>query len=223
MNQISTRAISRGVAKTLKTSKSKISLRKSPKQERSKDLVGAVMAAAARILESAGSETLTTNKVAQLAGVSIGSLYQYFPGKDAIFSTLIEQQLDSNAAHYAQFIETHKNDEAPLLMKALIADVVDLFVERKVFIATLFGEVPKLKKTRDVLYRRNRIILLFVDLLKSRSSELRDPSNIEEQVYVISHAVLGLLQTSVLENFESHPPEVLKKELLKLMTSYLLK
>jgi AcrR family transcriptional regulator len=211
------------VAKTVKPSKSKISLRKSPKQERSKDLVSAVMAAAARILESAGTEALTTNKVAQMAGVSIGSLYQYFPGKDAIFSTLIEQQLDVNAAHYRLFIEAHKDDEAPLLLKALVDDVVDLFVERKIFIATLISEVPKLKKTRDVLYRRNKIVSLFNDLLKARSSELRDPSNVDQQVYVISHAILGILQTAVLENFESQTPEILKIELFKLITSYLLK
>lgn len=158
-----------------------------------------------------------------MAGVSIGSLYQYFPGKDAIFSKLIEKQLDANAERYREFVERHRQDEPHVLIEALMSDVVDLFYQRKAFISSLFAETPKLKKTREVLYRRNQIVQIFVELLKSRPETLRDPSNIDEQVYVISHATLGLLQASVLENFETQSPEVLKRELVKIATNYLLK
>ena len=50
--------------------------------------------AAARILEERGLEGYTTNAVAKLAGVSVGSLYQYFPNKDAITRALIAQEAD---------------------------------------------------------------------------------------------------------------------------------
>jgi AcrR family transcriptional regulator len=54
--------------------------------------VGVILEAAAHILEQQGFESYTTNSIAERAGVSIGSLYQYYPGKDAITIALIEQQ-----------------------------------------------------------------------------------------------------------------------------------
>lgn len=75
---------------TEQTHQPQASPRKKPLQARSKATVDAVLAAAAHILSRHGS--LTTNAVAERAGVSIGSLYQYFPNKDAILVALIERQ-----------------------------------------------------------------------------------------------------------------------------------
>jgi AcrR family transcriptional regulator len=66
--------------------------RKRPAQSRSAETVNAVLEAAARILERDGLEGYTTNTVAERAGVSIGSFYQYFPNKDALTVALIEQE-----------------------------------------------------------------------------------------------------------------------------------
>jgi AcrR family transcriptional regulator len=63
--------------------------RKTPIQGRSKATCDAVLEAAARILEEEGRAALTTNRIAERAGVSVGSLYQYFPGKEAIVAELI--------------------------------------------------------------------------------------------------------------------------------------
>jgi AcrR family transcriptional regulator len=66
--------------------------RKRPRQERSAETVAVIVEAAARILERDGLEGYTTNAVAERAGVSIGSLYQYFPHKEAITRALIERE-----------------------------------------------------------------------------------------------------------------------------------
>jgi AcrR family transcriptional regulator len=66
--------------------------RKTPAQSRAVETVAAVLEAAARILEERGFAGYTTNAVAERAGVSIGSLYQYFPGKDAVTAALIERE-----------------------------------------------------------------------------------------------------------------------------------
>lgn len=63
--------------------------RKAPRQARSRATCDAILQAAAHILERQGSDTLTTNLVAEVAGVSIGSLYQYYPTKEAILAELI--------------------------------------------------------------------------------------------------------------------------------------
>jgi AcrR family transcriptional regulator len=68
--------------------------RKQPGQARSVDTVAAILEAAAHILEEDDYSQYSTNTIAKRAGVSIGSLYQYFPGKDAITIALIQQQGD---------------------------------------------------------------------------------------------------------------------------------
>ncbi|MEE7504108.1 TetR family transcriptional regulator [Methylobacterium mesophilicum] len=65
-----------------------ISKRKQPRQARSSDLVAAVLEAAAQVLAEVGAARFTTARVAERAGVSIGSLYQYFPNKAAILFQL---------------------------------------------------------------------------------------------------------------------------------------
>lgn len=62
--------------------------RKAPQQARSNDLVAAVLEAAIQVLEKEGASRFTTTRVAEKAGVSVGSLYQYFPNKAAILFRL---------------------------------------------------------------------------------------------------------------------------------------
>ncbi|NYE27617.1 AcrR family transcriptional regulator [Rhodanobacter sp. K2T2] len=74
-------------------SKQKIKVvRKRPRQSRSKDTFEVILEAAAEVLESDGFAGYNTNAVADRAGVSVGSVYQYFPNKDALTIVLIERE-----------------------------------------------------------------------------------------------------------------------------------
>ena len=68
--------------------------RRAPKQQRSRQTVEAVLEAVQRVVRRHGAEAITTNRVAEAAGVSIGSLYQYFPDKQAIFMALHDRHVD---------------------------------------------------------------------------------------------------------------------------------
>ena len=69
--------------------------RKKASQERSRATVDAILAATARILVKSGYDRASTNKIAQAAGVSIGSVYQYFPSKEALVAAVIERHIGS--------------------------------------------------------------------------------------------------------------------------------
>ncbi len=69
----------------------RLKARRNPRQERSRQTVEAIVEAAGRLLVEHGRAAVTTNAVAQRAWVSIGSVYQYFPNKDSIFSALQER------------------------------------------------------------------------------------------------------------------------------------
>jgi AcrR family transcriptional regulator len=66
--------------------------RKAPKQTRSQATVETILAAAARVLAKQSLAGFNTNRVAEVAGVSVGSLYQYFPNKAALVSALIDRE-----------------------------------------------------------------------------------------------------------------------------------
>src|SRR5262245_45140993 len=68
--------------------------RKKPKQNRSQATVEAILTATARILVRDGFDRASTNRIAMEAGVSIGSLYQYFPSKEALVAALAERHCD---------------------------------------------------------------------------------------------------------------------------------
>jgi AcrR family transcriptional regulator len=71
---------------------SAIEPRRSPRQARSAVTVDAILDAAAHVLETAGMDAFNTNAIAERAGVSIGSLYQYFQAKEAILAALIRRK-----------------------------------------------------------------------------------------------------------------------------------
>jgi len=79
------------------TRKTRTTPRKLPQQDRSKVTVDAILTATARI-DSRRYDRATTNRIAELAGVSIGSLYQYFPSKEALVTSLAEQHVNTMMA-----------------------------------------------------------------------------------------------------------------------------
>ncbi|HEY0255011.1 MAG TPA: helix-turn-helix domain-containing protein, partial [Kofleriaceae bacterium] len=68
--------------------------RKHPTQGRSKHTVAAILEATIRVLDEVGSDRLTTTRVAEVAGVSVGTLYQYFPNRDALINALLADHLE---------------------------------------------------------------------------------------------------------------------------------
>jgi AcrR family transcriptional regulator len=84
-----------------------ISERKRPRQARSERLVADILEAASRVLARAGARRFTTARVAEAAGVSVGSLYQYFPNKESIlFRLQANEWLETGALIDTQFIDT---------------------------------------------------------------------------------------------------------------------
>lgn len=96
--------------------------RKAPLQRRSAQTVEAVLEAAARILETRGLDGYTTNAVAERAGVSIGSLYQYFPNRDALTVALIERETAQLVADVeAAALLENSRDSVQAMVRASVA------------------------------------------------------------------------------------------------------
>ncbi|HVK99244.1 MAG TPA: helix-turn-helix domain-containing protein [Dongiaceae bacterium] len=99
-----------------KTAKTPAKHRIAPSQPRSRQKVEFIIEAATRILRSQGIAGFTTNRIAEVAGVSIGSLYQYFRDKDAILEVIVQRHLDEIGA-IAQSGSSEQSDDAAKLTR----------------------------------------------------------------------------------------------------------
>lgn len=96
-------------------------MRRTPKQERSRSTVDTILEAAARVLAKLGWAKFTTNEVARVAGVSVGSLYQYFPSKLALAEAIRQRHL---AAVLSVLPDSDSRDGA-MSLKRQVAKLVD--------------------------------------------------------------------------------------------------
>ncbi len=119
--------------------------RKLPRQERSRRLVEAVLDATARILAESGYARLTTNAAAERANVSIGSLYQYFPNKDALVAGVVDRH--GRRVYDTIMAEAGAEEPASLdaAIRSMVAGVVAAHRIDPVLHGVLEAEMPRLR------------------------------------------------------------------------------
>ncbi|MBL8632382.1 MAG: TetR family transcriptional regulator [Myxococcales bacterium] len=105
--------------------KARINPRKLPTQERSKQLVDSLLSATANILVRRGYEGLTTNRVADEAGVSVGSLYQYFPNKESLVEALIRRWSDGLMETIADHYLEVRNESIETAVDTMVRAALD--------------------------------------------------------------------------------------------------
>ncbi len=196
--------------------------RRKPKQDRARALVDAILTATAQILRAEGSAATTTNKIAVRAGVSVGSLYQYFPNKTALYTALAERHVATLEASLApliqRFVAEPEVDIVALVVETLLAlNSVD---------APLHAELQRLElwgQTSDVLVGfRQRAEALIAEVLTARAETLPRPLDDPELVArVLVRAIGGVLDVFLDEQPEALGEPALVDNLTRLVAAYL--
>ncbi|RKH66102.1 TetR/AcrR family transcriptional regulator [Corallococcus sp. AB049A] len=101
--------------------RAKLSPRKTPTQERSRATVDALVQATADILVRDGYAKLTTNRIADRAGVNVASLYQFFPGKEALVAEVQRRHVKAERAAMREVLATRKFSTLKELIQTLVA------------------------------------------------------------------------------------------------------
>ena len=101
--------------------------RRIPRQARAGETVALILEAAAQILEAGGLPAFTTNAVAERAGVSIGTLYQYFADKNAILLALARQQMTIGLADIGRALQGESNPSVEGRVRAVVQTMVNAF------------------------------------------------------------------------------------------------
>lgn len=137
--------------------------RKLPVQQRSRANVERILEAAASLLDEKGYDHLTTAAIARQAGCSIGSIYQYFPNKHAIMTSLVERWLAADNEVLEQVEKNHGQYESVIEeFVALTERLVQVYKEQKGLFAlvTLIRIIPELHEMAEVHDRQYAIRLM---------------------------------------------------------------
>ena len=184
--------------------------RKEPRQERARATVDAILAATARVLVKEGYDRASTNRIALEAGVSVGSLYQYFPSKEALVAALIERHSTDMIRFLEGRVASHSPD-APL--RTLVREVVHAMVEAHRVDPKLhrvvMEQVPRVGALKRLTELDEHALLLIRSFLEMRKKEIR-PRNLKLAAFLLASLVEAVTHGAVL----MHPEYLVDLELV---------
>lgn len=196
--------------------------RKTASQRRSRLTVEALLEATARILVREGFDKASTNRVAEVAGVSIGSLYQYFPSKEALVAALIDR-------HNRQVMQAVRGELAEALnlpMEEAVRRLVSVAVKAhridpKLHRA-LTEQIPRVGRLENVEFFNRQYFVLFENYLESRRDEIRI-ADLGLAAFVCVTAIEALTHTAVLHRKMTSVEQVkaLVEQATRLVVEYL--
>ncbi len=166
--------------------------RKSPRQARSVDTVETILTAAARVLERESLAGFNTNRVAEVAGVSVGSLYQYFPNKSALVAALIDRHESALAASIEACVAAHHDRSLREALLALVDIGIAQQYTRPTLAAALDHEEARLPLGPRLREYEQRIGAAVMTLLQRHAAELAAPPQPRDvqDIFVIAKAMI---------------------------------
>ncbi len=195
--------------------------RKKPTQARATATVDAILEATARILSRDGYDLLSTNRVAEAAGVSIGSLYQYFPSKDALLAALVDKHREAVLSLVVKRMA--ELSEAPLrvAVREMVRAMIELHLENPKLHRVLFEQVPRVGKLKPMLEAIEVHAAGMVrGALEARKDEVR-AMNLDLAAFLVSHAVESLTHAAVIGGAAPGSIDEVTEEITRLVLGYL--
>jgi AcrR family transcriptional regulator len=195
--------------------------RKLPKQARSEATVEAILEAAAQVFERHGYAAGTTNRIAERAGVSIGTLYQYFPNKDAVLVALVHQHLaESAAALQPQLQRLNSGSRFDDVLPEVVRSMVAMHALAPGLHRVLFEETSLPATIRAEL---NELEDRLVDLTAAAlAAELDAPiADPRLSAHVVISAIEGLTHRLVLRPPVGVTPQAIAEEITDLVRAYI--
>lgn len=187
--------------------------RRIPRQARAAESVAAILEATAQILEAGGLAALTTNAVAARAGVSIGTLYQYFDDKNAILLALARREMATTLGRLARealpAAERSPEDRVRAAVRAILDAFRGRMRARKAVVQAILAQGLAVELVGPVA----------TFIAGHRSAAL--PNLTREQVFVLSRALMGAIRAAVMEEQPFLRSAAFEDELVRLALAYL--
>ena len=171
--------------------------KKQPAQARARATVQAIIQAAAQILTQEGYAGLTTNAVAERAGVSIGSVYEYFPGKEAIVAAVTTQAVVATLCDIEDSLNNADPVDLRAAMRQFVQSLYEITCDRRELLNVLLFQIPFVHEIPAMQALRTELIRLVLQgASRTRHEHQINPT--PETLYLIgSMTAAALLQLAI--------------------------
>jgi AcrR family transcriptional regulator len=197
--------------------------RREPRQRRARQTVEAILDAVVRILKREGFDAITTNHIAEIAGVSIGSLYQYFPDKRAIFVALHGRHIEEIDRVIQSTLVEHASSSLEELLRALVEAMIGAHLRDPELFELLASEVPhRADGSRHFAVRLHGAFRLAI---AARTDELdhgmRKGRSVDKMAFVAAHMVESLAHGALFRRPNGLSLGEAKDEIVRAVLAYL--
>jgi AcrR family transcriptional regulator len=180
-------------------------------------MVERVLAAATQVLASEGYAQMSTNRVADAAGVSVGSLYRYFADKDEIFETLRVRAAEAILARLTAAIAEAVRQPPRAAVRSVVATLVAVLEEHEAVVRALVNEVPMGTQT-NVLPEIERDLATFTRVYVAQQLPDVPAAEMDARIYL----AMGVTLNSCLRIALEKPPDLDADHLVDLVVGMLL-
>ena len=194
--------------------------RKGPQQQRAKATVAAILEATIRILEQEGSDAVTTSRIAEVAGVSVGTLYQYFANREAILDALQDREFERATDMMNRVLARDACGNDREVARAVIMGLLELHSAAPALHRLLVVEGLSVTPAERVQAFDMRIIAVIRSFLSLASTRIRR-TNLDAAAFVVFQAVRASMLACVVERPAGLDSETLVDEITDLVVRYL--
>lgn len=194
-------------------------MRKLPSQARASQTVDAIIEAATQILQNDGEERLNTNRIAERAGVSIGSLYQYFADKEAIIEAIARRERNKIIATIVRSLSVADPPDHASAVREIVRTLIGAFARRRRARRIIVSMM--LRRWQDVPEEQgaDEVALMLLNAAEHKTSE--DNREMTPVIaFVLTRAILGAIRSAVMENSPYLETQEFEDELVHLVTQY---
>jgi AcrR family transcriptional regulator len=190
------------------------------RQARSRATIEAILTATARVLVKEGFDRASTNRIADAAGVSIGSLYQYFPSKEALVAALIERHIEEMSVELGSAVGPLMSLPVPVAVREIVGLMLRAHAVDPALHKVLIEQVPRIGRLEHIHDIEAQMIALARAYLEQHAGQIR-PKNLELAAFVVVATIEALTHAATLYHPEKMKDPALAEEITQLVVRYL--
>jgi len=173
--------------------------RKTPQQRRSREMVERILAAGRTVVLRDGYDAASTNRIAAEAGVSPGSLYQYFPNKDAVLSAIVGRYSDDVSERITAALADRFDETGPEMVRATLEALLDALEDNTELLRIVADELPRNENRTRAEALEERVTGLVSAYLAARPPQMRNDLAPTTAAWIVVRAIEHMTVRYVLD------------------------
>ena len=194
--------------------------RRIPRQRRASETAATILEGAAQVLETRGLAGFNTNAVARRAGVSIGTLYQYFADKNAILLALAKREMEASLTEIGQALQGEADPTPEARVRAMVRVMINAFGGRRRARKEVTQAILSMGATKEIMAP----VMAFIAAEGARvglAPQAIFAALTREQIFVLSRSVMGAIRAAIMEEQPFVTSRTFEDELVRSVIAYL--